>query len=62
MVSKSFKATQESLPEAMAFLEEQMDVLNIDMKKQMQISIAVEELFVNIVLYSYSEEEGIVEL
>ena len=62
MVSKSFKATQESLPEAMAFLEEQMDVLNIDMKKQMQISIAVEELFVNIALYSYSEEEGIVEL
>ena len=62
MVSKTFEANHESLPAAMAFLEEQMDKLNIDMKKQMQISIAVEELFVNIVHYSYSESGGEVEL
>lgn len=62
MVSKTFKASQESLPEAMAFLEEQMNILEIDLKKQMQISIAVEELFVNIAHYSYAAEEGEVEL
>ena len=62
MVSKTFEANHESLPEAMAFLEEQMDKMNIDMKKQMQVSIAVEELFVNIAHYSYSESGGEVEL
>ena len=58
MVSKTFEANHESLPAAMAFLEEQMDKMNIDMKKQMQISIAVEELFVNIAHYAYTEKTG----
>ena len=62
MVKKSFKASQESLPEAMAFLEEQLNKLNVDAKKQMQVSIAVEELFINIAHYSYAAEEGEVEI
>lgn len=62
MVKKSFKAKRESLPEAMAFLEEQLDKLNVDTKKKMQISIAVEELFVNIANYSYAAEDGEVEI
>ena len=62
MVKKSFKAKKESLPEAMAFLEEQLNKLNVDSKKQMQVSIAVEELFVNIANYSYAADEGEVEI
>ena len=62
MVKKSFKAKKESLPEAMAFLEEQLDKLNVDAKKKMQVSIAVEELFVNIANYSYAAEDGEVEI
>ena len=62
MVKKSFKAKKESLPEAMAFLEEQLEKLNVDAKKQMQVSIAVEELFVNIANYSYAAEDGEVEI
>jgi len=44
-------ALNENLPVVQAFLEEKLE--DVSMKKMMQISLAVEEIFVNIALYAY---------
>lgn len=58
MREKTVQATLESLDEVMAFVEEQMEVYHCSMKMQMQIAVAVEEIYVNIASYAYREQKG----
>ena len=52
------KASVNNLSEVLRFTEEIMEEAGIDMKTQMQISLATEELFVNVAEYAYKEEVG----
>ena len=57
MREKTVQATLENLDEVMAFVEEQMEVYHCSMKMQMQIAVAVEEIYVNIASYAYREQK-----
>jgi len=61
-VTRTFPATIEALPQAMAFLEQRLEALECPPKAAMQISVAVEELFVNIAHYAYRKETGEMQL
>lgn len=54
----SVKATTESLGEVQSFVDQVLEEIGCSMKAQMQIDIAVEELFVNIAHYAYPEGNG----
>ena len=58
MKEKVFSATKEALPEVMAFTEECLESFDCLMKSSMAICVAVEEIFVNIASYAYSEGTG----
>lgn len=62
MQSKTFVAKRENLLEINAFLEGILEGYNFDIKKQMQLAIAVEELFTNVADYAYGDKEGDVEV
>ena len=62
MVSKVFPATDDSLNDAIAFVEEQLDLLDCPLKIVMQITVCVEEMFVNVAHYAYGEGTGDVEM
>ena len=51
-------ATVDNLPNVLSFIDERLEKLGCPMKTQMQIDIAVEELFVNIAHYAYGEKTG----
>ena len=51
-------ATVENLPQVLAFLEEHLEEADCPMKAQMQLSIAAEEIYVNIAHYAYAPETG----
>lgn len=51
-------ATMESIPVITDFVDEQLEKFNCPMKAQMQINIAIDELFSNIVHYAYHPEVG----
>lgn len=53
---QSFEAKTENLPKVQAFVDEQLEKWGCSMKAQMQLAVAVEELFVNIASYSYGRE------
>ena len=48
------KATDEELNTVIAFVTEQLETVDCPMKAQMQLEVAVEELFVNIAHYAYA--------
>ena len=52
------EALTENLPEVIAFVDEQLEAADCSVKTQMQIDIAVEEIFVNIAHYAYNPEVG----
>ncbi|WP_035767165.1 ATP-binding protein [Butyrivibrio sp. NC2002] len=52
------EAKVENLNEVLAFVDEQIEEVGCSMKIQMQIDVAVEEIFVNIAHYAYSPETG----
>lgn len=52
------EAKLENLNKVLAFIDEQLEELDCSMKTQMQIDIAVEELFVNIAHYAYAPNVG----
>lgn len=62
MIEKMYPATDEALPEALAFIEEELETLDCSMKASMQIVVCVEEMFVNVAHYAYSGEAGTVSL
>jgi anti-sigma regulatory factor (Ser/Thr protein kinase) len=47
------EAKTENLAQVAAFIEEALEEAGCGMKAQMQIAIAVEEIFVNVALYAY---------
>ena len=51
-------AAIENIPAVTAFVEEQLEQYNCPMKAQMQIDIAIDELFSNIAQYAYTPKTG----
>ena len=51
-------ALTENLDAVIAFVTEQLEAVACSMKAQMQIEVAVEELFVNIAHYAYAPDTG----
>ena len=52
------EALKENLPGVQEFVEEKLEAAGCPMKAQMQILLAVEEIFVNIASYAYGPESG----
>jgi len=52
------EAKVENLPTVLALVDEQLESVDCPMKIQMQIDVAVEEIFVNIAHYAYNPEVG----
>ena len=51
-------AALENIPAVTAFVEEQLEQVGCPMKAQMQIDIAIDELFSNIAQYAYTPKTG----
>ena len=51
-------ATVENIKKVTEFVDEQLEMLNCPMKAQMQIDVAIDELFSNIAYYAYHPEVG----
>ena len=58
MTNKTFPAKTESLNDVLGFVEESLEVFECPMKTQMALSVAIEEVFVNVAHYAYPESEG----
>jgi anti-sigma regulatory factor (Ser/Thr protein kinase) len=56
------EANTDNLPRVMAFLEETFEEIQFPMKEQMQMSVAAEEIFVNICHYAYAPKTGSVHM
>ena len=54
----NIKATTDNLDEVLAFVNAELEERDCSPKIQMQIEVAVEELFVNIASYAYAPEIG----
>ena len=52
------EALTDNLPKVLEFIDTKLEELECSMKAQMQIDIAVEEIFVNIAHYAYAPEIG----
>ena len=52
------EALTDNLDKVLAFVDEQLEATECSMKIQMQIDLAVEEIFVNIANYAYDPETG----
>lgn len=58
MKELTINATVENIGKVTAFVDSQLEELNCPMKAQMQIDIAIDELFGNIAHYAYHPKEG----
>lgn len=58
MKELTLDATVENIPVVTDFVNEQMDALGCSMKVQMQIDVAIDELFSNIARYAYNPDVG----
>ena len=52
------EAVTENLPDVQLFVEERLNATDCPVKAQMQIALAVEEIFVNIANYAYAPDKG----
>jgi len=52
------EASDENLPEVLSFIEERLEAADCPPKALMQISVAAEEVFVNIAHYAYAPDKG----
>ncbi len=52
------EATLENIPSVTAFVDERLEALDCPMKAQMQIDVAIDELFSNIARYAYDPVTG----
>ena len=53
-------AVTDNLPQVMSFVDEALEAADCPMKAQMQIDMAVEEIFVNVSSYAYAPGVGTV--
>ena len=58
MKELTIAATVDNIGAVTAFVDEQLEALDCPMKAQMQIDIAIDELFGNIAHYAYNPEVG----
>ena len=58
MEKLTIKAKLENLDNVTEFVEAQLAQMDLPVKTQMQIDLAVEEIFVNIAHYAYTPEDG----
>lgn len=58
MKTLNTKAKVDNLDEVISFIDAELEKAGCSMKTQMQINIAVEELFVNVSNYAYSQGIG----
>ncbi|MBQ0083279.1 MAG: ATP-binding protein [Clostridiales bacterium] len=58
MKELTVKATVENIDAVTDFVNEQLEALDCPMKAQMQIDVAIDELFSNIAYYAYNPEIG----
>lgn len=58
MKELTIDATVENIAQATAFVDEQLEAMGCPVKAQMQIDIAIDELFGNIAHYAYHPEIG----
>lgn len=58
MKELTIDATVENIEKVTAFVDEQLEALGCPLKAQMQIDIAIDELFGNIAYYAYNPEVG----
>ena len=54
----SIEAAVENLDAVQSFVDERLEAIGCSMKAQMQIDVAVEEIFVNIASYAYAPGTG----
>jgi anti-sigma regulatory factor (Ser/Thr protein kinase) len=54
----TIEAAVENLEAVQAFVDERLEAVGCSMKAQMQIDVAVEEIFVNIASYAYAPGTG----
>ena len=58
MKELDIEAVKENLEQVMEFVDTQLEKADCTMKIQMQIDLAVEEIFINICNYAYNPETG----
>ena len=58
MLELTIEANVQNLDQVLGFVDGQLESLGCSMKVQMQIDVAVEELFVNIASYAYAPGTG----
>ena len=58
MAERTFDAVLDQLDDVLAFVDEQLDLIDCPMKSRMQVQIAAEEIFVNIASYAYQPGAG----
>ena len=58
MKELTLKAVIENIPQVTAFVDEQLEAIECPMKAQMQLDVAIDELFCNIASYAYGAGEG----
>lgn len=57
-MEKTLQATDENLQEVLSMIEEELEMHDCSMKNSMAITVAVEEIFVNIAHYAYEGSVG----
>lgn len=62
MTERLFSADKSALSDALGFVEEELEKNGCPMKTAMQLTIAIEEMFANIVNYAYPDGEGSIRL
>jgi len=58
MKEMTLKANVDNLSKVMEFIDGELERADCNMKSQMQIEVAVEEIFVNIANYAYGDVQG----
>ena len=58
MKELTLTAAVDKLPEATAFIDEQLEAVECSMKAQAQIDMVIDELFSNIAYYAYAPNTG----
>jgi len=60
MIEMNIPAVIENIPEVTEVIDEYLESVGCPLKAQMQIDIAIDELFSNIAKYAYAPDEGMV--
>ncbi|MCR4763412.1 MAG: ATP-binding protein [Lachnospiraceae bacterium] len=58
MAELRIEATLDNLDQVIGFVDEQLETVGCPMKTEIQLNVAVEEIFVNIAHYAYSPDVG----